>query len=114
LFYVLSLIGLAAIRGQLEDIGVPGGAVAIGIFFVFIALVAGAIQIAGGVQTMRIRRRGRVLGLAGAISGLVVALLALLTGGGGGFAVVVLIVLLIGDIAIIVLLAQNARYLTNP
>jgi hypothetical protein len=116
LFYILALVGLAVLSGQLEELGVPGGAVFIGIVFIVLALAAGVIQIVGGAQTMRLRRRGRVLGLAGTISGLVVAAFALLTGGGGGssLALGILVLLIIGDIIIIVLLAQNGRYLTNP
>jgi hypothetical protein len=116
LFYLLALIGLAAVSGQLEAVGVPGGAVVIGIIVIVIALAAGVLQIMAGVQTRRLRRRGRVLGLVGTIIGLAVALLGLLTGGGAGNAlgVIVVALLLIGDIAIIVLLAQSGRYLTNP
>jgi hypothetical protein len=116
LFYILALIGLAVLSGQLEEIGVPGGAVFIGVVFIVLALAAGVLQIVGGAQTMRLRRRGSVFGFAGTISGLVVAAFALLTGGGAGstFALGVLVLLILGDIAIIVLLAQNSRFLTNP
>jgi hypothetical protein len=54
-----------------------------------------------------------VIGLSGTIVGLALALFGVLGGGGGG-AVVIGVLLLLGDIAIIVLLAQNSRYLTNP
>jgi hypothetical protein len=116
LFYILALIGLAVLSGQLEEIGVPGGAVFIGVVFIVLALAAGVLQIVGGAQTMRLRRRGSVFGFAGTISGLVVAAFALLTGGGAGntFALGVLVLLILGDIIIIVLLAQNGRFLTNP
>jgi hypothetical protein len=105
-------VAIIGVSGELSDFGVSGGAVAVGVVLALIALAAGVLQIVGGAQLLRMRRQGRVIGLSGTIVGLALALFGVLGGGGG--AVVIGVLLLLGDVAIIVLLAQNSRYLTNP
>jgi hypothetical protein len=113
LLYLIAVVAIIGVSGELSDFGVSGGAVAVGVVLALIALAAGVLQIVGGAQLLRLRRQGRVIGLSGTIVGLALALFGILGGGGGG-AVVIGVLLLLGDIAIIVLLAQNGRYLTNP
>jgi hypothetical protein len=112
LLYLIAVVAIIGVSGELSDFGVSGGAVAVGVVLALIALAAGVLQIVGGAQLLRMRRQGRVIGLSGTIVGLALALFGVLGGGGG--AVVIGVLLLLGDVAIIVLLAQNSRYLTNP
>jgi hypothetical protein len=117
LIYLLGIILILGASGEISELagGGVGGLIAIAVVFALVAVVAGILQILGGTHTLRLRRRGRVLGLTGTIIGLALALYGLLTGGGGNAGgVVISLLLLLGDIAIIVLLAQNSRYLTNP
>ncbi|HZB04804.1 MAG TPA: hypothetical protein VE737_10850 [Actinomycetota bacterium] len=116
---VLALIGLIAIAGAGDQLaGIPGAGAAIGVAVVIVLIVvaAGVLQILGGVQILRLRRRGRPFGLTGTIIGLVVGLLGLVgsLADGAGASAIFTILFLIADIVIIVLLVQNGRYLTNP
>jgi hypothetical protein len=113
LLYLIAVVAIIGVSGELSDFGVSGGAVAVGVVLALIALAAGVLQIVGGAQLLRLRRQGRVIGLSGTSVGLALALFGVLGGSGGG-AVVIGVLLLLGDVAIIVLLAQNSRYLTNP
>lgn len=113
LLYLLAVVAIIGASGELTAFGVSGGQVAVGVFLALVALAAGILQIIGGASTLRLRRRGRTLALAGTIVGLSMALLAMFSGGGGG-ALVFGMLLIVGDIAIIVLLAQNSRHLVNP
>jgi hypothetical protein len=117
---VLLLLTLIVVIGASGEIsGLPGGGAAIGVAVVVVLIGMGAavLQIIGGVGTMRLRRRGRTLGLAGSIIGIALGVLGLVSGASGGAtgaAIVIAVLFLIGDIAIVVLLAQSSRYLTNP
>jgi hypothetical protein len=115
-FALIALVLVAGAGGELA--GIPGAGAFIGVAIVIILITIGAaiLQIIGGAQTLRLRRRGRVLGLTGTIIGLAIGVLGLIGGlsDGAGASVIFTILFLIGDIAIIVILAQNARYLTNP
>jgi hypothetical protein len=116
---VLALIALIAIAGAGDQLaGIPGAGAAIGVAVVIVLIVvaAGILQILGGIQILRLRRRGRAFGLTGTIIGLVVGLLGLVgsLADGAGASVIFTILFLIADIVIIVLLVQNGRYLTNP
>jgi len=114
---LLGLIALIAILGATEEITdeLGGGALTIGIVSVLIALIVGLLQILGGVNTLRLRRRGFVLGLTGSIIGVILVLLGLVSGtaAAGGLALVVAVLVLLGDIAAIIMLTQSSRYLTQ-
>ncbi|MGH2674921.1 MAG: hypothetical protein ACRDKA_11525 [Actinomycetota bacterium] len=117
---LLMLLSLIVVIGASGDIsGLPGAGAAIGIavVVVLIGLLAAVLQIVGGVGTMQLRRRGRTLGLTGSIIGIALGVLALLgaaSGGATAVSVVIALLFLFGDIAIIVTLSQNGRFLTNP
>jgi hypothetical protein len=113
LVYLIALVAILGASGQLSDFGVSGGLIGVFVVVALIGIAAAVLQITGGVHTLGLRRRGRALGLTGSIMGLALALLSVL-GGGNAAAVIIAVMLLIGDVAIIVLLAQNGRYLTNP
>lgn len=113
LVYLIALVAILGASGQLSDFGVSGGLIGVFVLVALIGIAGAVLQIMGGVHTLRLRRRGRALGLTGTIMGLVLALLSVL-GGGNALAVIIAVLLLIADITIIVLLAQSGRYLTNP
>ena len=117
LFALFALVVVAGAGGELAGIQGAGAFIGVAIIVVLITVAAAVLQIIGGVHTMRLRRRGRALGLTGAIIGMAIGILGLVGGAssdGSGGTIVFAVLFLIGDIAIIVLLAQNARYLTNP
>jgi hypothetical protein len=115
-FALFALVVVAGAGGELAGIPGAGAFIGVAILVVLITVGAAVLQIIGGVHTMRLRRRGRALGLTGAIIGMAIGILGLVGGAsdGSGGTIVFAVLFLIGDIAIIVLLAQNARYLTNP
>jgi hypothetical protein len=116
LIFLISLIAVIGAGDELAGIAGAGTFIGIAVVVVLIAIAAGILQIIGGANTLGLRRRGRVLGLTGTIIGMALGVLGLIGGstGGSGSSVVFAVLFLIGDIAIIVLLAQNGRYLTNP
>jgi hypothetical protein len=116
LIFLISLIAVIGAGDELAGIAGAGTFIGIAVVVVLIAITAGILQIIGGVNTLRLRRLGRILGLTGTIIGIALGVLGLLGGssGGSGSSVLFAVLFLIGDIAIVVLLAQNGRYLTNP
>ena len=114
LFALIALVVVLAASDEFA--GVDDAEVAIGIIVVALVIVIGVglLQIFGGVNTLRLRRRGLVLGLTGSIIGIVLALLGLLSAGGTpAVTIVVNLLVLIGDVIAVILLAQNGRYLTQ-
>jgi hypothetical protein len=116
---VLGLIALIAVigaGGQLSGIPGAGAFIGVAVIIVLITIGAAVLQILGGTHTLRLRRRGRAIGLTGTIIGLAIGVLGLVGGASDGQAgaLVVTLLFIIGDVVIIVLLAQNGRYLTNP
>lgn len=115
IIFLISLIAVIGAGSELAGISGAGTFIGIAVVVVLIAIAAGILQIIGGANTLRLRRRGRVLGLTGTIIGIALGVLGLIGGAsGGGTNVVFTALFLIGDIAIVVLLAQNGRFLTNP
>src|SRR5919106_5266514 len=82
LFALIALVVVLAASDEFA--GADDAEVAIGIIVVALVIVIGVglLQIFGGVNTLRLRRRGLVLGLTGSIIGIVLALLGLLSAGG--------------------------------
>jgi len=114
LFALIALVVVLAASDEFA--GVDDAEVAIGIIVVALVIVIGVglLQIFGGVNTLRLRRRGLVLGLTGSIIGIVLALLGLLSAGGTpAVTIVINLLVLIGDVIAVILLAQNGRYLTR-
>ncbi len=114
LFALIALIVVLAASD--EFVGVDDAGVAVGIIVVALVIVVGVglLQILGGVNTLRLRRRGMILGLTGSIIGIVLALLGLLSAGGTpAVTIAINVMVLIGDIIAVILLAQNGRYLTQ-
>ena len=114
---LLSLIVVIGASGEISGLPGAGAVIGIAVVVILIGMLAAVFQIMGGVATMRLRRRGRALGVAGSIIGIIIGVLALVGGASGGttgVSVVINLLFLSGDIAILVLLSQSARYLTNP
>jgi hypothetical protein len=112
--FLISLIAVIGAGSELAGISGAGTFIGIAVVVVLIAIAAGVLQILGGANILRMRRRGRALGLTGTIIGIALGVLGLLSGSSGGASILFAVLFLIGDIAVVVLLAQNARYLTNP
>jgi hypothetical protein len=114
LIFLISLIAVIGAGDELAGIAGAGTFIGIAVVVVLIAITAGILQIIGGVNTLRLRRLGRILGLTGTIIGIALGVLGLIGGASSGGSILFAVLFLIGDIAIVVLLAQNSRYLTNP
>jgi hypothetical protein len=112
---LFALIAVIVVIGASDEITGDLGGAALGIVIValLITVAVGLLQILGGANTLRLRRRGFVLGLTGSVIGIVLGLLGLLGGGAEGLTIVINVLVLIGDIVAVVLLSQNSRYLTQ-
>jgi hypothetical protein len=115
LFALLGLVLLIGASDELSGESEAGAVVGVIVVAILITAGVGILQILGGVNTLRLRRRAFVLAIVGCSIGIVLAILGLL-GGGSGAAITVAInvLVLIGDIVALVLVAQNRRHLTLP
>ena len=114
---LFALLGLVLLIGASEELtGRAGAGDVIGVVVVAIVITAGvgALQILGGVNALRLRRRAIVLAIVGCSIGILIAILGLLGGGSGAATVVINLLVLIGDIVALALVVQNRRRLTLP
>lgn len=114
LFAVIAIIVIIGAGGEIAGLEDAGAIIGVLVFAVLLTAAVGLLQILGGVNALRQRPLGRLLGSIGCAIGIGIALLGLIGGAAGGATVIVNILILIGDIAALVLLLQNGRHFTVP
>jgi len=115
---LFSLIGLVLLIGAGDELsGISGAGAVVGVVVAAILITAGVgiLQILGGVNALRLRRRAIVLAVVGCSVGILIAALSLLGGGSGpALTKVINVLVLIGDIVALILVMQSGRHLTLP
>jgi hypothetical protein len=115
---LFSLIGLVVLIGVSDELsGTSSAGAVVGIVVVAILITAGVglLQILGGINALRLRRRAIVLGVLGCSVGILIAVLGLLGGGSvPALTMVINVVILIGDIVALIVLTRSSRHLTLP
>jgi hypothetical protein len=111
---VIAAIAVIGVSGEIAGLEGGGAVIGIAVFFLLLSAAVGLVQILGGVNVLRLRKLGRILGIVGCIVGAIIVLMGLLGGGATGLGLGIAVLLLIGDVVALVLLTQNSRYLTLP
>ena len=114
LLAVIAAIAVIGVSGEIAGLEGGGAVIGIAVFFLLLSAAVGVVQIVGGVNVLRLRKLGRVLGIVGCAVGATLVLVGLLGGGATGLGLGIAVFLLLGDIVGLILVLQLNQHLTLP